>query len=120
MKKIKLNIILITNQQQQEYNVLGEYQKENNLIKYKESDKLLTEVKIDLKNKLLIRENKDYYLEYKFIENQLTENKIKLKELDQSLYLNIKTEKLEINDNKFEVIYTIIDSDEKVTYIIKF
>jgi len=120
MKKIKLNITLITNEAIDEYNLLGEYNDTNKIITYNESSELLTEVKLDLKDKVLTRENKDYYLEYKFIENEETENEIRLKELNESLSLKIKTDKFEIKENKIEITYTIIDSNERITYIVKF
>ena len=91
MKKRKLMITLITNDTKEEYNLLGEYDEERKIITYRESKSLLTEVKLDLKKKTLIRNNNDYYLEYKFIENEETENKIKLKDLNQSIFLKIKT-----------------------------
>lgn len=120
MKKRKLNITLITNEKEEEYNLLGEYDTEKKVITYSESNELLTDVKINLKERVLVRENKDYYLEYRFIENEETENKIKLKELNQSLYLKIITDKFELSENKLEIEYTILDSNEKITYIIKF
>ena len=120
MKKTKFNIILITNQEKEEYNLLGEYDTEKEIITYKESKELLTDVTIDLKNKTLIRENKDYYLKYKFLKNEETENEIKLKELNQSIILNIKTNKFKKENNKLEIEYIIIDSCEKINYQIKF
>ena len=50
MKKIKLNITLITNQEKEEYNLLGEYDKENKIITYTESNNLLTTMIIDMNN----------------------------------------------------------------------
>lgn len=120
MKKRKLNITLITNEKESEYNLLGEYDTEKKVITYSESNELLTDVKIDLKERVLVRENKDYCLKYKFIENEETENEINLKELNQKIYIKIKTDKFELSENKLEIIYTILDSNERVTYIIKF
>ena len=120
MKKKKLNIILISKEEVTEYNLLGEYDEENNIIYYNENNNLVTKMKLDLKNKELTRENKDYYLEYKFIENEETENKMVLKELDKNIFINIKTDKFKLEENKLEIIYTILDSDEQVTYKVKF
>ena len=120
MKKIKLNITLITNQEKEEYNLLGEYDKENKIITYTESKKLLTTMIIDMNNYKLIRENKDYYIEYKLIENKETDNIIKVKDINQELKLKIKTEKFKIEENELEIKYKIIDSNEDITYIIKF
>lgn len=120
MKKKKLNIVLITNNEVTEYNLLGEYDEDNNIIYYNENNNLVTKMKIDLKNKNLTRENKDYYLEYNFIETKETENKMILKELDKTLFIKIKTDKFELEDNKLEIIYTILDSNEKIIYKVKF
>jgi len=120
MKKRKLTITLITNEIQEEYNLLGEYDEEKEVLIYNESKELITEVKLDLKERVLERKNKDYYLKYKFIENEETENEIELKDLNQSIFLKIKTDRFEIIENKLEIIYTILDSNEKVKYIVKF
>lgn len=119
MKKRKFSITIITDGLKEEYNLLGEYDLENDIIYYNENKGLVTSMKLDLKNKLLIRENKDYYIEYKLIENKETLNKIIIKELDKVLELRIKTEKFEITNNKIEIIYVLLDSNEKVIYEIK-
>ena len=118
MKKKKLKIVLITNQETNEYNLLGEYDEKNNIIYYNEKSKLVNKMQIDLKNKILIRENKDYLIKYNLLENKETINKINIKELNQYLDIKIKTEKFKITGNKIEIKYILVDSNEKVTYII--
>lgn len=120
MKKRKLIITLITINTKEEYNLLGEYDQENGIITYDENNNITTKVKLDLKRKLLIRDNHDYYLMYKLIENEETENEIRMKELNQSLSLKIKTDKFKVTDNKVEIIYTILDSKETIQYQIEF
>ena len=120
MKKIKLNITIITNQAKEEYNLLGEYDKENKIITYTESNNLLTTMLININNHKLIRENKDYYIEYNLIENKETDNIIRVKDINHELKLKIKTEKFELKENKLEIKYKVIDSNEDITYIIKF
>lgn len=120
MKKRKINIILITSDKKEEYKLLGEYNSEKNIISYQESGDLLTEVVLDLNQNILIRENKDYYLQYKFIENEETENEMKLKDLNQSIKLKIKTEKFNVTNNKIEIIYTLLDSNETINYQIQY
>jgi len=120
MKKRKINIILITSDKKEEYKLLGEYNPEKNIISYQESGDLLTEVVLDLNQNILIRENKDYYLQYKFIENEETENEMKLKDLNQSIKLKIKTEKFNVTNNKIEIIYTLLDSNETINYQINY
>jgi len=118
MKKRKFNIILITDDNKKEYNLLGEYDKEKNIIYYNESGNLITNMIIDLNNKILTRENKDYLIKYKLIEKKETTNEIIIKDLDKTIELKIKTEKFEITENKIEIEYILLDSNEKVTYII--
>ena len=120
MKKRKLIITLITNEASEEYNLLGEYDEEKEIITYNESKDLLTEVKLDIKERILERDNHNYYLKYKFVENEKTENEIRLKDLNQSIFLKIKTDSFKLKDNKVEIIYTILDSNEQVNYQIKF
>ena len=120
MKKTKLNITVITDHGKDEYNLLGEYDEEKQRIHYQESRDLLTDVILDLKNKILIRDNKDYNLNYQFLEEVITETRMNWKELNQSIILKIKTQKFKIMNTKIEIIYTILDSDETIQYIIKF
>ena len=115
MKKKKLTIHLITSTTQEQYNILGEYDKENGKITYQESKNLLTDVVLDLNNKILTRKNKDYCLNYHLLEGKVTENEVII-----SLCLNIKTNKFEITDNKVEIKYSILDSNEKIHYIVEF
>lgn len=120
MKKKKLTIHLITSTTQEQYNILGEYDKENGKIIYQESKNLLTDVVLDLNNKILTRKNKDYCLNYHLLEDKVTENEVIINDLQKSLYLNIKTNKFEITDNKVEIKYSILDSNEKIHYIVEF
>lgn len=120
MKKRKLKITIIANNSKEEYNVLGIYDIENRRLEYQETKNLITHVILDLKNKILVRENKDYYLEYQLLESKITENKIDIKEFNQSMTIKIITEKFMIENNKVEIIYNILDSEEKVEYTVEF
>lgn len=120
MKKRKFKIITIANDRKEEYHVLGIYDIENQRLEYQENKNLITHVILDLKNRILIRENKDYYLKYQLIENKITENEIDIKEFNQSMILKIKTEKFKIEENKVQILYMLLDSEEKVEYIIGF
>lgn len=120
MKRRKFNITLITSDSKEEYSLLGEYDQEKEILCYQESGSLLTEVILDLKQKTLTRENRDYYLKYNLLENEETENEIKIKDLNQSMILKLKTEKFNITDNKIEITYTVLDSNETINYQIEF
>lgn len=120
MKKRKFNIILTTPDDEKKYSLLGEYDQVNGIICYKESSNLLTEVVLDLNKKILTRDNLDYYLKYELIENKETKNEIRIKDLNQNMILMIKTQKFEITENKIEIIYTVLDSNETIHYQIMF
>ena len=120
MKKRKFNITLITDNSKEEYSLLGEYDQEKGIINYQESSSLLTKVTLDLNKKILIRDNKDYYLKYDLTEDIATENEIMIKDLNQSIILKIKTQHFMITDNKIDILYTILDSKETIHYQIEF
>lgn len=120
MKKRKMHITLRTNDVNEEYNLLGEYDEEHKILTYQEKKNLVTIVKIDFLKKYLSRENKDYSLHYQFQENKVTSNPFHLKELNQNLMIKIKTEKFLVTENKIEIQYTLLDSNEKVNYQVEF
>lgn len=116
MKKKKLTIILINNEIREEYNLLASYDENKKIITYNESKDLLTEVTLDLKEKKLIRNNKDYLIECNFIENKEI---IELKELNNKIILDIKTDIFKIDNSQIEIKYEILDSNEVIDYLIK-
>ena len=118
MKKRKFNIILITDDTKNEYNLLGNYDEENNIITYNESGSIITSMTLDLNQKTLIRENKDYLIKYNLLENEETVNQVIMKELNKTLDIKIKTEKFEVSKDKIEIIYILLDSNEKIIYTI--
>lgn len=120
MEKKKLLISLITNNSKEEYNLLGNYDSENKIIYYNENREIQTSMQIDLKNKILIRENKDIYIKYNFIDKKETSAIIRLKESNYETQVTIKTKKIVITDNKMSVVYKILDSNEIVNYEIEF
>ena len=73
----------------------------NNKINYMEDD---TNVLFDMNKKLLIRENKDIYMEYDF-SNKKGYFYIKELRCEASVIINI--EKITIEDNLIEIVYNI-------------
>ena len=120
MRKRKIHITFRTNSYDTEYNLLGEYDKEHNILTYLENSSLVTKVTIDLNQQELRRDNKDYQLIYHFLENEITDNSILLKEMNQKFCLKLKTEKFSFSQNKLEIIYILLDNEEKVIYQIEF
>ena len=78
---------------------------DNNRIKYKEDNGTTTI--IDLDNKELIRENNELRMNYIFKINELTEGYILIKEYNKKIIVNIKTNKLEIDNNNIYIEYEI-------------
>ena len=112
MKKEKLHITLKTNSITEEYTVLGSYT--DNVINYKENNKLSSNMIIDLNKKILIKENIDYKIEINLDIKKNTLTKITLLKESKELNLNTKTKVFEIKDNIIDIIYSIIDTNEEV------
>ena len=117
MNKKKIHIKLITNGVVDEYNLLGTV--EDNVIKYKESNKLQSSLSFDIKKCILIKDNIDYKIELKFKKNKMTTSKIYLKKDDKNLDLDVETIDLDISDNNIYVKYKILASSEIVEYSLK-
>jgi hypothetical protein len=89
---------------------------EENIIKYEESDN--TTVTLNTKDNILIRENQSLLMTFKFDENEITENKMFIKEVNQELIIMIKTQNIICKKNYYKVEYEIIDND-KFKYILE-
>ncbi|MBO5414292.1 MAG: hypothetical protein J6A17_01560 [Bacilli bacterium] len=98
----KAKITLKNEEEVIKYELLIEFK--NNKISYIENDSNNTSVLLDLNNKLLIRDNKELYLEYDFLNNK---GVVYLKELRNNMNINLNTIKYEITDNKIEIMYKI-------------
>lgn len=98
----KAKITLKNEEEVIKYELLIEFK--NNKISYIENDSNNTNVLLDLNNRLLIRDNKELYLEYDFLNNK---GVVYLKELRNNMNINLNTIKYEITDNKIEIMYKI-------------
>ena len=120
MKKIKIKVTLMTNDIKDEYTTIANYDDEKSIISYQEKKDIVTNVELNLKNKELIRENKDFIMKYKFKLNEETTNQIYLKELEKYIDVKLKTKNYNYNNNKLEIEYILIDSNENVYYKIEY
>ena len=98
----KAKITLKNEEEVIKYELLIEFK--NNKISYIENDSNNTNVLLDLNNRLLIRDNKELYLEYDFLNNK---GVVYLKELRNNISINLNTIKYEITDTKIEIMYKI-------------
>lgn len=116
----KIKVTLITNTTKEEYNLLGKYDLSKNIITYNENKQLQTKVILDLNSRSLTRDNKDLKVDLLFAENGETTNELFIKELNKYLTIKIKTEYYNLTENSIEIVYIILDSNDKITYKIEF
>ena len=120
MELRKIKVTLITNTTKEEYNLLGKYDLSKNIITYNENKQLQTKVILDLNSRSLTRDNKDLKVDLLFAENVETTNELFIKELNKYLTIKIKTEYYNLTENSIEIVYIILDSNDKITYKIEF
>lgn len=120
MKKMKLKITMITQNQKIEYITIGNYDSDKKELSYQEKQEIVTDVKLNLEKHKLIRDNKDFTMEYQFEVNNKTINTIYLKELGKTIDIQIKTEKYYYDNNKIEIEYILIDSNDKIYYEVEY
>lgn len=113
--KIKVNIKNKEKNLENIYNAI--YIEDKLIIKYQETDK--TNVTLNIKDNILVRENNKIYMQYKFIKNKVTKNQLRLKEIDQELIIDLKTINLKKENNNFEVKYKLLDSNDIFIYKIR-
>lgn len=117
MNILNLNVKLISKLENIDYTLKGKYNKEKEEITYYEQDELNTKVKFNYENNMLIRENKNLYLEYKFINNEETKGKIYIKELNKQYEILINTKSIKRDKNNIEIEYILENINYK--YIIR-
>ena len=120
MKKMKLKITMITQNQKIEYITIGNYDSEKKELSYQEKQEIVTDVKLNLEKHKLIRDNKDFTMTYQFDLNKETINTIYLKELGKTIDIQIKTKKYYYDNNKIEIEYILIDSNDKIYYEVEY
>lgn len=120
MEKRKVKITIISEESKQEYTTIGSYDKEKEILTYQEKQDIVTDVEVNIKEKMLIRDNKDLNMKYLFALNKETTNKIYLKELDKNLDIKIKTTKYNYDNKKIEIEYILIDSGDIVNYQVEY
>lgn len=92
--------------------------KNNNKISYIQDD-ISHKIIIEQHKITLIRENNEFKSIIDFIPNIINKSYYLLKENNINLYINIKTNKMNINNNQITIEYEIIDSHELYEYKIE-
>ena len=113
--KVKVTIENKDMKEQSVYNAI--YIKEKDIIKYQEKDK--TSVTLHKKDNILIRENKDIYMEYPFDESHTTDGILRLKDMDKEFLLILKTQSLVNKENLYKVEYKLVETKDVFTYTVE-
>lgn len=109
MRNYECNISIESQDSKNGYNVTVHDDLEKGILFYKENNNTITTY--DYKNDIFVRENDEMRIEYHFCLNQLTENKVLVKTINNEVTINILTKKLEKNDNYIEIIYEIENNE---------
>ena len=81
----------------------------DNTYRYREDTVNNTLVEFDSSNNVLKREDDNLSMDYLFINDKETIGKIYIKDLNKYIDVVIKTSKIEKNENKILIEYTILD-----------
>ena len=96
----KSKISLITNKEKLTYEVNIEIK--NDKINYKENNAELTNVLYDKTSRILIRDNKEIYMEYDFNMNKAS---IYIKDLKKEINLELRTKTIVESDKLIDIEY---------------
>lgn len=106
MKKVKIKGSLKS--EEQNYSFESDGFDEDGILKYQDNGVL---VSVDIRGKSMIRSTDDYELIFKFEKNKKTINTLKLKDLNQTLEMSLKTIDLLIKDGYYYVQYELNDDE---------
>lgn len=107
----KSKISLITNKEKLTYEVNIEIK--NDKLNYKENNDELTNVLYDKTSRILIRDNKEIYMEYDFNMNKAS---IYIKDLKKEINLELRTKNIIESDKLIDIEYLL--DNEVYRYII--
>lgn len=111
MPKINIKVSLITPEQSINNTYKAIFHPNSQEIVYLEEDK--TKMTIQLKKTKLRREKEDLWMEYSFKEQNITQGIIKIKSLNKSVLVNIKTIKLIQKNKNIEIEYELENENYK-------
>ncbi len=112
MPKVNINIKMNTNGEIRDFSIVGI--RTEDIIKYVDED---SHIEVDLLNKRIITDNEDYTNMLTFNIDTVTILNYKLKKLNKEMELSIKTNKLDIDNNKFIVEYEVLDDNNTISNV---
>ncbi len=111
MKKLLINVSLKSNSNTINIKTTGYLNEKENYIIYKELDENNTITKYYFRENKLDRENNNMKLIYYFDILKSTNGNVFIKDINQTLIMNIKTKKIESNDRHILIKYCLNDED---------
>ena len=107
MSKIKIKTTIATKEEciEQIYNAI--YQEQEEIILYQEQDEENTLTKYEYKTQQLTRENRNMHLIYPFQKDKITYAIINIKELNQTIKLEIKTKNIIKKGQNIKINYLL-------------
>ncbi len=108
MKKVQIKATLEADHEKFIFAGEGQFDLNTHKLQYQDKEAILTYF---LKDNILLRETSDAILSYKFSINHSSHFEIYVKELKKTAHMQMKTEKIEINTHKIEIIYQLEGND---------
>ena len=107
MPKLKILVTIKNEEENTSYEVDAIIQ--DNILKYKENNNTMVLYNYD--RNILTRENEELRMDYVFDIKRKTKGTIQVKEINQKVDIDLKTNKLERKNNDIEVHFSIDDKD---------
>ena len=114
--KIKGYLQNLTENTKDNIDVLGVLNKQNIHYRLNNTDHKII---INQDKVTLIRENENFVHKFEFESNKQTKANYYIKEYNTDIDILVMTNKLNISENKIEIIYKIIDSKEDYKYVLE-
>lgn len=115
MPKVKIKVTTVSNNNENSYEIPAILQEEK--ILYREPDKKKTHVTFDYSKDLLIRDNKEISMIYKFNSRSNTIGNVEVKDLGRIINLNIETKRYLKNNKNVEISFLV--EEEEIKYKIE-
>ena len=103
MKKVKIKAKLI-GEEEYSYEGIGSYDKKKKALTYQDD---FAKITLYLKDKIMVRENEESILSYKFQEGKESRFEVYSKELKKTGVLTLITKEIKIEEGLFQVIYQL-------------
>ncbi len=116
MLKVQIKTKLIADNNEMASDAIGSFQEEKEILTFQDQDAKIT---ILLKDNILIRETPEAILSYKFSLTTPSRFEVFVKDMQKSGSLELMTEQLSYEENRYEVVYQLVGNEFKHHYIVE-